>query len=32
MLIRVAARKNGTCRRGSRHYKGKKGCLRPKKR
>lgn len=27
MARRVKARKNGTCPRGSRHHKGRKGCF-----
>lgn len=30
-LVKVKSKANGHCRRGSRHYKGRKGCLRPKK-
>lgn len=28
MLVKVKATQKGTCRRGSRHVKGKKGCWR----
>jgi hypothetical protein len=30
-LIRVKMRADGTCRKGSKHYKGRKGCLRKSK-
>lgn len=30
-LIKVAAKVNGGCKRGSRHVKGRKGCWRPSK-
>jgi hypothetical protein len=32
MARRVKARKNGTCPRGSRHHKGRKGCFKVSKR
>lgn len=31
MLVKVKARKNGHCKRGSRHQKGRKGCYRSKR-
>ncbi len=31
MRIKVSARKNGHCKRGSRHLKGRKGCYRNSK-
>lgn len=31
MARRVKARKNGTCPRGSRHHKGRKGCFKVKR-
>jgi hypothetical protein len=30
MLVKVKATQKGTCRRGSRHVKGRKGCYRAK--
>jgi hypothetical protein len=32
MLVKVAARVNGRCKKGSRHVKGRKGCFRKGKR
>lgn len=32
MLVKVASRKNGRCKVGSKHVKGRKGCFRAKRR
>lgn len=32
MLVKVKARVNGTCKKGSKHRKGRKGCWRGSKR
>lgn len=31
MMVKVSSFKNGRCRPGSRHLKGRKGCFRPSK-
>lgn len=31
-MVRVSAKANGACRKGSKHKKGRKGCWRPSKR